>query len=277
MSLYPARVISLSRLRVYPVKSCRGIELTRALVTPTGLEHDREWMIVTPSGRFLTQREVPRLALIEPVLGTDTLTLHGPEIEPLTLPLAATGTTAVQVTVWRDHCKAFDAGRAAALWLERVLGRPTRIVRFDPSQPRPVEPESTGAIAAFAKFSDGFPLLVIANASLAELNTRLAKPLPMERFRPNLVLDGCDAFAEDSLHAIEVGGVRLHLVKACTRCSITTTDQDTGERDGGEPLETLKTYRWDAQLKGVIFGQNAIVAAGAGRVIERGMQVLPAG
>jgi uncharacterized protein YcbX len=140
----------------------------------------------------------------------------------------------------------------------------------------PSSRESTGAIAAFAKFSDGFPLLVIASASLAELNTRLAKPLPMERFRPNLVLDGCDAFAEDSLHAIEVGGVRLHLVKACTRCSITTTDQNTGERDGVEPLETLKTYRWDAQLKGVIFGQNAIVAAGAGRVIERGMQVLPA-
>jgi uncharacterized protein YcbX len=266
-------VITLSGLYVYPVKSCRGIALERATLTPTGVQHDREWMIVTPAGRFITQRESPRLALIETRLGETSLVLHARGVEPLELPFAGAGRPASPVTVWGDHCKAFDAGAEASLWLERFLGHPARIVRFDASQPRAVEAAWSGGVAAFSKFADAFPVLVLSNASLADLNARLAKPLPMERFRPNFVLDGCAAYAEDSLGTIELGGVQLRMVKPCTRCIITTTDQATGERDGDEPLRTLKTYRWDKALKGVAFGQNAVVAAGAGGVIERGMQV----
>jgi uncharacterized protein len=266
-------VITLSGLYVYPVKSCRGLALDRATMTATGLEHDREWMVVTPAGRFITQREAPRLALIETRLTETSLVLHAAGMEALELPFVRDDEPASQVTVWRDHCQAFDAGPAAALWLERFLGCPARIVRFDASQPRPVDAAWSGGLAAFSKFADAFPVLIISSASLADLNARLAKPLPMERFRPNLVLDGCAAYAEDSLGTIELGGVELRIVKPCTRCVITTTDQATGERDGEEPLRTLKTYRWDKQLKGVAFGQNAVVAAGAGRVIERGMPV----
>lgn len=268
-------MITLSGLFVYPVKSCRGIELARAELTSAGLRHDREWMIVTPAGRFITQRDAPRLALIDTALGADTLLLRAPGMPPLELSCDSNGQAAVQVTVWRDRCSAFDAGRAAARWLGRFLGRPARIVRFDTSQPRAVDPRWSGEVAGFSRFADAFPLLVVSNASLTELNARLAEPLPMDRFRPNLVLEGCEPFAEDSLRVLELGGARLHLVKPCTRCIITTTDQTTGERGGVEPLQTLRSYRWDAQLQGVTFGQNAVVAAGAGQVLERGMTVSP--
>ena len=266
-------MITLSRLYVYPVKSCRGIELARSQITSTGLQHDREWLIVTPSGRFITQREAPRLALIEPAIDAGNLTLRAPGMAPLEVHPGDYARTPVQVTIWRDHCKAFDAGRDAAQWLEQFLGRPVRLVRFDTSQPRLVDPEWSGDVPGYSKFSDGYPVLVISNASLAELNTRLEKPLPMERFRPNLVLEGCEPYAEDSMRTIELDGVQLQLVKPCTRCVITTTDQQTGQRDGVEPLQTLKSYRWDAQLKGVAFGQNAIVVAGAGRELATGMAV----
>ena len=267
-------MITLAGLYVYPVKSCRGIAAARATMTPAGLQHDREWMIVTPAGRFITQREAPRLALIETNLTDTDLVLRAPGMESLELSLALDqASPSSQVTVWRDHCKAFDAGRDASRWLERFLGRPARIVRFDPSQPRVVDPDWSAGVAAYSRFADAFPVLVLSSASLADLNGRLPHPLPVERFRPNFVLEGCSAYAEDTLGTIAVGGVQLRLVKACTRCVITTTDQSTGERDGVEPLQTLKSYRWDADLKGVTFGQNAIITAGAGCVVERGMAV----
>jgi uncharacterized protein YcbX len=268
-------VITLHSLFVYPIKSCRGIELTQAEVTPAGLHHDREWLIVTPSGRFLTQREVPQLALVVPEISLDTLTLRAPGMEPLQVSLTPPARAAVQVTIWRDHCKAHDAGREAAQWLERCLGRPARLVRFDASQPRPTDPDWSGGVAGFSQFADAFPFLVLSRASLDDLNSRLPAPLPMNRFRPNLVLDGCDAYAEDSFGAIRLGEVELRVVKPCIRCIVTTTDQGTGERDGVEPLQTLKSYRWHAALKGVAFGQNAVVASGAGSRLEVGMECRP--
>jgi uncharacterized protein YcbX len=269
-------VITLGALFVYPVKSCRGVELARAEVTPAGVRHDREWMIVTPAGRFLTQRDNPRLALVSPELDDDSLTLTAPGTAPLVVPLDTTGQAVVDVAIWDDRCRAHDAGDTAARWLESWLGRPARLVRFDPSLPRPTDPDWSAGLPGVSLFSDGFPLLVLARASLADLNSRLPVPLPMERFRPSLVLDGCEPYAEDRLHALTAGAVQLRLVKPCTRCVITTTDQRTGQRDGDEPLHTLKTYRWDSALRGVTFGQNAIVAAGAGRMLERGMTCEPA-
>lgn len=269
-------MITLAGLHVYPVKSCRGIALAEALVTETGLEHDREWMVVTPGGRFLTQRELPRLALIGTRLEHGALWLSAPDAAPLEVPLGHAGTP-VEVVVWRDRCAARDAGEAAARWLGDVLGRDARLVRFDAAHRRRSDPAWTGDARAYAQFADGYALLAISTASLDDLNSRLAKPLPMDRFRPNLVLDGAPPYGEDTLGEFRVGGqVRLRAVKPCTRCATTTTDQDTGEVDGVEPLETLKTYRWNASLRGVEFGQNVIVLAGAGTTLARGMEIRPA-
>jgi hypothetical protein len=188
------------------------------------------------------------------------------------VPLAGGG-AAVTATVWRDHCRAFDQGEAAARWLGDFVGRPLRLVRFDPAQSRLSDPAWTGEVAAPNRFSDGFALLAISRASLADLNARLAAPLPMNRFRPNLVLDGLPAYGEDKVGDLVAGPVRLRRVKPCTRCRITTTNQATGEVEGEEPLRTLKGYRWDATLHGVAFGQNLIVVAGQGTVLRAGAEL----
>jgi hypothetical protein len=265
-------VITLAALYVYPVKSCRGIALEEARLSEAGLEHDREWMIVTPEGRFVTQREQPRLALISTRLDDDQLHLAAPGAPAITVPFDFRGEP-VQVTVWRDRCHAHDQGEVAARWLSDFLDRPLRLVRFDPAHRRPSDAAWTGGVDAVSRFSDGFALLAISLASLADLNARLAAPLPMNRFRPNLVLDGLPPYGEDALGDLTVGGVRLRRVKPCTRCSITTTNQVTGAVEGDEPLRTLKTYRWDAALHGVEFGQNLIVVTGGGQHLRSGTEL----
>lgn len=269
-------MITLAGLHVYPVKSCRGIALDEALLTDTGLAHDREWMIVTPAGRFLTQRELPRLALVGTRLEPGALWLSAPHVAPLEVPLGNAGTPA-EVIVWRDRCAARDAGDGAARWLGELLGRDVRLVRFDAAQRRQSDVAWTGDARAYAKFADGYAMLAISTASLDDLNARLVNPLPMNRFRPNLVLAGLAPYGEDTLGEMRIGEtVRLRAVKPCIRCAITTTDQDTGAVDGAEPLSTLKTYRWNSRLHGVEFGQNVIVLAGAGAMLARGMEIRPA-
>lgn len=266
-------MITLAELYVYPVKSCRGVALERALLTAAGFAHDREWMIVTPEGRFLTQRELPRLALVVPHLEPGALTLTAPGVPDLAVSLAASGAVR-EVVVWRDRCRARDEGDAAARWLQDFLGRAARLVRFDPAQPRFSDPQWTGATRAVTRFSDGYALLAISRASLDDLNARLPAPLPVDRFRPNVVLQGVPPYGEDGLRDLAIGNdVRLRVVKPCTRCVITTTSQVTGQLDGDEPLRTLKTYRWNESLRGVAFGQNVIVLAGAGTVLERGAPI----
>lgn len=262
----------IAALHVYPVKSCAGVELREARLTAAGLEHDREWMIVTPEGRFVTQRDEPRLATIRVALDQDALTLETAGAGRLSVPLERRG-DAVEVTVWRDRCLASDAGEPAARWLGEVLGRSVRLVRFDPSQPRFSSRDWTGGLDAQNRFSDGYALLAISRASLADLNGRLPAPLPMDRFRPNLELDGLPAYGEDALGDLVAGDVRLRRVKPCTRCVVTTTNQATGEVEGDEPLRTLKSYRWDAALRGIVFGQNLIVVAGAGATLLQGMEL----
>jgi hypothetical protein len=267
-------LITVASLHVYPVKSCRGVELDTARLTEAGLEHDREWMIVTPEGRFVTQREQPRLALISTSLDDQQLHLSAPGAPGVTVPFDFDGEP-MQVTVWRDRCQAHDQGEVAARWLSDVLGRPLRLVRFDPACRRPSDTAWTDGVDAVSRFSDGFALLAISLASLADLNARLATPLPMNRFRPNLVLDGLPPYGEDALGDLTVGGARLRRVKPCTRCSITTTNQATGAVEGDEPLRTLKTYRWDAALRGVTFGQNLIVVTAGGEHLRTGMELAP--
>jgi hypothetical protein len=172
--------------------------------------------------------------------------------------------------VWRDRCRAHDQGEEAARWLTAFAGRDLRLVRFDPVHRRASDPAWTGGLAALNRFSDGFALLAISRASLEDLNARLAVPLPMNRFRPNLVLDGLPPYGEDQLEDLVVGKVRLRRAKPCARCVITTTNQATGEAEGEEPLRTLKTYRWDPVLKGVMFGQNIFVIDGSGERVRVG-------
>jgi uncharacterized protein YcbX len=253
-------VITIASLFVYPVKSCRGIALPQARLTPRGLQHDREWMVVSRDGRFVTQREAPRLALVGTALHEDHLELTAPGLPTLAVPLQrpARGEP-VEVTVWRDHVLAVDEGQAAADWFGEHLRRDVRLVRFDDARPRPTDPAWSQGLAGTSAFADGYPVLVLARASLDDLNARLPIPLPVDRFRPNLLLDGCAPYAEDVIRGLESEQMRLRIVKPCTRCVITTMDQATAVLQGEEPLRTLKTYRWDGSLHGVKFGQNAIV------------------
>lgn len=260
---------TLTDLYTYPVKSCRGIRHERVRLDETGLADDRHWMLVRPNGRFVTQRELPRMALVLTSITEEALTLDAPGMAPLRVPRLANAAT-LDVNVWKFEGRGIDCGDEAGAWASRFLQTPLRLVRFDPAAPRVCSPEWTPGARAVTEFSDGFPMLVVSRASLAGLNARLPRALPMERFRPNLVIDGVDEFGEDRIHELRADGVTIRVVKPCMRCAITTTDQQTGERDGVEPLQTLKTFRFDSQQRGVAFGQNAIPIDGVGRELRVG-------
>ena len=261
--------VQLTDLHVYPIKSCRGIALESARLAPTGLADDRHWMLVRPNGRFVTQRELPRLALVATALNANGLSLNAPGMPAIGIAREAGGESRA-VTVWKFDGRGIDCGDAAAAWASQFLETPLRLVMFDASFPRVCGPEWTGETRAITEFSDGYPILVISRASLAELNSRLPKALPMERFRPNIVIDGVEAYDEDRIHELRAGPVTLRMVKPCARCSITTTDQQLGAVDGVEPLQTLKEYRFDKKLRGVTFGQNVIVVKGVGESLRVG-------
>jgi uncharacterized protein len=269
-------VALISALNIYPVKSCRGIALQSALVTATGLEFDREWMLMEAGGEFVTQRQRPRLALIETSITSDALQLRAPGMTPLSVALSpAAGRARRQVKVWRDTVDAYDEGEEAVAWFARYLGAPLRLLRFAADCKRPSNPLFTREYEGFSKFADGYALLVVGTASLADLNRRLVKnggeALPMNRFRPNLVIEGDDLgpYDEDRLLWMRGNGIALKPVKGCVRCTITTTDQATAQV-AAEPLLTLATYRVDDTLGGPVFGQNAIVVDGIGRTLRVG-------
>ena len=268
---------TLSGLHVYPVKSCGGVTLSEGLLVETGLEFDRAWMVVDEQGDMLTQRELPRMALVQPTFKGSELMLRAPGMLALHLRLD-TVEAATRVRVWDDIVKAYDMGPLAAQWFSDFLGRKLRLARFDPEQQRLSDPAWTGELAAENAFADGFPLLVANEASLADLNTRLAAqglaPVTMQRFRPNLVLSGLDAYDEDHLHEIVIatdqGPVRLRLVKPCTRCSIPDVDPLTAATSN-QPGDTLAAYRADPRLQGgVTFGMNAVVVDGLEHLLRVG-------
>jgi uncharacterized protein len=269
--------VRIESLHVYPVKGCRGIALDVADVATTGLvasgAGDREWMIVDSAGRFVTQREHPRLALVGTQVRDGFLTLSAPGVAPLVLPLRAPGGPSGDVVVWRSAVKGFDAGDDAARWLSVHVGAGVRLVRFDRALARPCNPDYAGDSGAHTLFADGYPILVIGAASLADLNARLAGqgglPLPMNRFRPNVVLAGLPPYDEDHVATIAFGDIVLRCVKPCTRCQVTTTNQDTADV-GVEPLRTLAGYRMSVRLAGVTFGMNAVVVGGAGGTLAAG-------
>jgi uncharacterized protein len=268
---------TLGRLFVYPVKSAAGIECESVQLGPQGFRHDREWMIVDPAGRFITQREEPRLALLSTAIEAGSLRLSIPQRQGIRVALDHGG-DAVSVQVWSAHCQAFDAGAEAAQFLSDYLGRPLKLVRFDPSQPRLCEARWTAGRQISTFFSDGYPLLVLSQASITDLAARVGTHLPVQRFRPNILLEGVPAYAEDEASVLDCGAASLQLTKACTRCAITTIDHETGARTGDEPLATLKSYRFDRELRGVVFGRNAYALTGVGSTLTRGLSasIIPA-
>ena len=259
---------TVASLYVYPVKSCRGIALSEARLTERGIAHDREWLIVDATAFSSRSATVPRLALLVPALSETALEIAGPGLEPFAVSLQHQGPRR-DVTIWRDTLPAIDQGDEAAAALSTWIGRPVRLVRFDPEVRRYCNPDFAGPGGAHHSFADGYPVLVVSEASLADLNGRLQTPLRIDRFRPNILLSGIDAFDEDHIDGLTIGDAMLKLVKPCTRCQITTTDQSTAQV-GIEPLPTLAGYRYNAALEGVTFGMNAIVLAGAGTTIVVG-------
>ena len=254
-------MISVSGLFLHPVKSCAGVAVEQGLVGATGFDLDRRWMVVGEDGRFVTQREHSRLALVRVKVGGDRLRLEAPGLSVLEVPFEREPGPTVRVAVWKDETAALDEGRAAAEWFSSHLGSSARLVRLADDDARPLgTPSAQPGDRLY--FADAYPFLLLSEASLDGLNRRLPLPLPMDRFRPNIVVTGCGPHAEDGWRHVRIGEVDFRFAKPCARCVITTTNQETGER-GREPLHTLATYRM--QDGEVLFGQN-LVHGGRGTV-----------
>jgi len=247
-------------LFVYPVKSCRGHSLASAEVDAWGFVGDRRYMVVSPDGQFFTQRTLPRMALIDTELTANGLTLGSPNHGEVHIAASENYGTK-QVTVWKNTVFAEECGDDAAEWLTRFLGTPARLVRMGPNFDRPVKP-SKAKLGDIVTFADAFPFLILSEESLADLNDRIVasggEPVPMDRFRPNLVIRAGAPFIEDTWSRFRIGDVVFRNGGPCARCIVTTTDQQTGER-GKEPLKTLAMYRRDpAEPTDVNFGINLI-------------------
>ena len=280
----------IAELWVYPVKSCAGVSVAQARLTDTGLDLDRAWMVVDARGDFLTQRELPRMALIQPTLKTYEMVLRAPGMLALHVALDAVE-AAVRVRVWGDEVAAFDMGAVAAQWVSDFLGTPARLVRFDPDERRLSDVQWTDGVEAFNQFSDGFAALVLSQPSLEQFNQKLqahgTPGVSMARFRPNMVLGsapGADALLphdEDRLAVLDIStdtvAVQLRLVKPCARCPIPNVDPATGLSSPAVG-DMLQTYRTDVRLNGAVtFGMNAIVVAGQGGDADAAGPVLKVG
>jgi len=280
---WAARVAGLF---VYPVKSCAGVRVAQSVLTETGLEFDRAWMVVDGQGNFLTQRELPRMALVQPQLKTCDMVLRAPGMLALHVALDQVE-SATRVRLWGQDVSAYDMGPLAAQWFTDFLGVPARLVRFDPEHRHVSSLDWTGGIEALNQFNDGYPLLVISQASLDQFNDKRTAQgqaaVGMARFRPNIVLgnpaDGLELepHDEDRLDRLQIatgqGAVQLKPVKPCPRCPIPNIDPATG-LSSPEVGDLLQSYRQDARLKGAVaFGMNAIVLQGVGQLLKVGQPV----
>ncbi len=270
--------VTIESVHVHPIKSCAGTTPAEAALVETGFDLDRAWMVVDATGEFVTQRELPRMALIQPTLKTEEMILRAPGMLALHVALDRVEERC-QVRVWRDAVAAYDMGALCAQWFSDFLGRPLRLARFDPEVKRLASRDWTGEIEAETSFQDGYPLLVATSTALGEVNRRLAlagqAAVTMACFRPNLVLGGLDAHGEDHLDEIVFetsdGPVRLKLVKPCARCPIPDVDPVTAV-PGHAVGDVLAQYRADSRLDGAItFGMNAVIVEGFDRSLGPGM------
>lgn len=246
--------LTLTRLSVYPVKSAGGFSVECWPVDDFGLRYDRRWMVVDREGAAVTQREHPRLALVRTAIADGRLRLSAPGRPPLDLPLEPAGAVTTTAMVWGDACASYWMGERAAGWFSGLLGTACSLVYMPAETRRPADP-TYAPEGVRVSYADAFPFLLLSEESLTDLNTRLPAPVPMNRFRPNLVIAGGAPYAEDGLERFRLGSLDLAAVKPCARCVLTTTDQETAER-GPEPLRTLARYR---NVGGkVLFGQNLV-------------------
>lgn len=245
--------MKIAALYVYPVKACAGISVSSAEVVERGFLHDRRWMLVDESGVFVTQRTIPKLALVSTAIGEHGYALRAPDTSPLLLPFDGSDGPEMEVQVWSHRGSARRHAEASA-WFSDYLRMPVSAVYMPDDHRRPVNPER-GRPGDVVSFADAYPFLAISEESLADLNSRLSAPLDMRRFRPNIVVSGGPAYGEDHWSRIRAGSVSFRAVKRCDRCAVTTVDPDTGEK-GKEPLATLSKYR---QMDGKVwFGMNLI-------------------
>jgi uncharacterized protein YcbX len=300
----------IAALWVFPIKSCAGISVQQAVLTPAGLAHDRAWMVVDTDGEMVTQRELPRMALIQPELvnsgvGLAELVLHGSGLAALHLPLTVgylTEAHAIKVRVWDDQVPAFDMGAEVSKWLTEFLGSslgPLRLVRFDPKHRRPSNTKWTQGLTSLNQFSDGFPVLVASTASLHELNARLQDQghavVDMRRFRANVVLSNVEASSGHAIHAVPLNAhdedristmtihtqaadthseaAQLTPVKPCPRCPIPNIDPDSAQSHSAVS-DTLQAYRQDPRVNGALtFGMNCVPVSGVGQMLRVGQRV----
>ncbi|RVT97267.1 MOSC domain-containing protein [Mucilaginibacter limnophilus] len=248
-------MITISELYVYPIKSLGGISLTTAEVTDRGLKHDRRWMLVDENNRFLSQREYPVMALLRVEITDEGLRVSHKQInESIIVPFVPVNGQPCRVTVWDDTCGAVYVSDEADAWFNRMLSLNCRLVYMPEDSHRHTDTKYTSG-EEITSFSDAYPLLLISKASLDDLNSRMAEPLPMERFRPNMVIDGTEPYLEDIMQGFEINGILFKGVKLCARCVMTTIDQQTAVK-GKEPLKTLASYR--LKNNKIMFGQNII-------------------
>jgi uncharacterized protein YcbX len=246
--------IYLGQLYVYPIKSCGGIAVEGWEVDERGLRHDRRWMLVDEAGRFMSQRRFPRMALIRIRLEPGSVLVDAPGMPSLEVPLRPQSGRLMLAQVWGDLVEVLTVGDDADRWFGEFLGVGCKLVYLPERSLRRVDP-TYGGPGDRVSLADGFPFLLISEASLADLNARLQRPVPMDRFRPNLVIGGCEPFAEDDWRLVRIGRITFRVVKPCARCAITTVDQKTAAT-GKEPLRTLARFRSAGDK--VLFGQNLI-------------------
>jgi len=256
-------MLQISELYIYPIKSLGGIAVNKATITDRGLQHDRRWMLVDEYNLFLSQRVVPEMALLQVSIESDGLrVVHKLKGDSLLIPFNAVLPEKREiVTIFDDTCLAEYVSKEADQWFTKTLDINCRLVRMPDDSRRPVDQRYAPG-DQITSFSDGYPFLIIGQASLNELNSRLAEPLPINRFRPNIVFTGGEPFEEDTMGHLTINKIDFYGVKLCGRCPIPTLDQTTAQR-GTEPLKTLATYR--SKNHNVYFGQN-LVHAGNGTI-----------
>ena len=260
-------MIRIKDLYVYPVKSCKGVRVDETTLSPTGFLGDRNWMVVNEHGVFVSQREQPRLALVEPKLADDRLILMTSGMPELVMPREAKDGERTEVELFGEKIPALVASHAASSWFSSYLGGDYRVVTCDPEFVRKGGVQYPSRDEAPISFVDNYGILVISEASHEDLNRRLVSGVPMNRFRPNIVVEGVDPYGEDYFASASTADVTLRFIDICYRCNLTTIDQEKAEF-GQEPLQTLGRYR--SSKVGVRFGNYAAVAGGVGKTLRIG-------
>lgn len=246
--------ITVTELNIYPVKGTQGISLTKLTINSTGPKDDRRWMIIDENGKFISQRTHPALAIVKSEIVEGKLKLLIPHIAPIFIDTCDEGNM-LEAVIWKDTCHVVEQSKQASQALSDYLKIPCKLVGLANNTIRPVNPKYAATDMDHILFADGFPFLITSQNSLSDLNSKLSESVPMNRFRPNIVVQGLEPYAEDNWKSLRIGDVFFKAAKPCSRCTVITIDQSTGEKSK-EPLKTLAKYR--NSEKGIMFGMNII-------------------